>query len=110
MGVRKMANGNIDQTINGYVSFVTSSDEACIRSGGSDVPALVVHAQADAETLWGVAEARLMSLDKLLLMFADGTGTGFGMADFSEVVRPRVQEILSLASTGNARASMTRSA
>ncbi len=103
-----MATENINQDGPEFVSFVTTSDDGYIPSGHSDISGLVVHPDAGAVNLWGVAEARLTSLHKMLAMFAEGAITGFDMADFADVVRPRVQEILTLASTGNSRASLSR--
>jgi hypothetical protein len=103
-----MATESVNQDGPSFVSFVTSADEGCIPSGHGDVPGMVVHPDAGAVNLWGIAESRLTALEKMLAMFAEGAGAGFDMTDFTDVVRPRVQEILTLAATGNTRASLNR--
>lgn len=103
-----MATENVNQDGPEFVSFVTTADEGCIPPGHGDIDGIVVHPDAGAVNLWGIAEARLTSLDKMLAMFAEGAGAGFDMADFAAVVRPQVEQILTLASTGNARASLAR--
>ena len=105
-----MAKQNRDQTNHGYVAFVTTGDEGCIPAGHGDVPGLVVHPDAGAVNLWGIAESRLLTLEKMLTMFASASGSNgeHSMAEFAEVMQPRVQEILTLASTANERASLKR--
>ena len=105
-----MAEDNVDQDGSEFVPFITTGDEGCIPAGHGHVPGLIIHPHADSVNLWGLAESRLMSLEKMLAMFASASGTdgAFTMADVAEVVMPRVQEILTLASTGNSRASLTR--
>jgi hypothetical protein len=87
-----------------------TNDEGCIPVGEMDVLGLVIHPEAGATNLWGIAESRQQSLVKLLAMLAEGCGAGLSASDFVEVVQPRVQEILTLASTGNERASLKRNA
>jgi hypothetical protein len=68
----KMAKENLSQDGAEFVPFVTTSDEGCIPSGEMDVPGLVVHPDAGASNLWGIAESRLRSLEKLLAMLERG--------------------------------------
>jgi hypothetical protein len=105
-----MAIENVTQEEDKFVSFMTACDEGHMRPGQGAVPGVVIHPEADPVNLWCIAEARLATLDKMMAMFACAgtTQEQFSLSDVTDVIRPRVQEVLTLVSTANDRATLDR--
>lgn len=90
--------------------FYATSDDVCRTRTSLDGPVAIINPEASALDLWQVAEARLMNLEKLLsiLVCTSECGIEFSPADYAEVFKPRVDEILCLATEANRLAAEAR--
>lgn len=98
-----MAVGNSKDIAKASAPFYATSDDICRTMTSLEGPVAIINPEASALDLWQVAEARLMNLEKLLriLVCTSECGIEFSPADYAEVFKPRVDEILCLASEAN---------
>lgn len=101
-----MAVANSKDVAKAIAPFYATSDDICRITTSLDEPVAILNPEVSALDLWQVAEARLMNLEKLLgiLVCTSECGIEFSPADYAEVFKPRVDEILCLASEANKRA------
>lgn len=92
------------------VPFFASSDDYYRVECSEDKPVMLINPEASSQDLWLVAEARLQHLQKVLGIFVcvEDCGVDFGPAEYAELFKPRVDEILILAAEANKRAKAPR--